>query len=110
MTKYGSHIFAAAKAINADTLTKQSQPSAPIAVITGRRDILWNTVYRSRAVDYVRTQSIDIPAELLSQVAPLPWAHIALTSDYLWNEIDGPLERFRPIRANRFNPNNLAFP
>ncbi len=72
--------------------------------------ILWNTVYLSRAVDYVRTQGIDIPAELLSQVAPLPWAHIALTGDYLWNEIDRPLERFRPIRANRFNPNNFAFP
>jgi hypothetical protein len=23
----------------------------------------------------------------------------------LWNEIDRPLERFRPIRANHFNPN-----
>ncbi|TCN35407.1 Tn3 transposase DDE domain-containing protein [Shinella granuli] len=72
--------------------------------------ILWNTVYLSRAVDYVRTQGIDIPAELLSQVAPLPWAHIALTGDYLWNEIDRPLERFRTIRANRLNPNNFAFP
>lgn len=28
---------------------------------------VWNTVYLSRAVDYVRTQGIDIPAELLSQ-------------------------------------------
>jgi len=72
--------------------------------------ILWNTVYLSRAVDYVRTQGIDIPAELLAQVAPLPWAHIALTGDYLWNEIDRPLERFRPIRTNRFNPNNFDFP
>lgn len=72
--------------------------------------ILWNTVYLSRAVDYVRVQGIDIPAELLSQVASLPWAHIALTDDYIWNEIDRPLERFRPIRAKRFNPNNFAFP
>jgi TnpA family transposase len=72
--------------------------------------ILWNTVYLSRAVDYVRGQGIVIPDELLSQVAPLPWAHIALTGDYLWNEIDRPLERFRPIRANRFNPNNFKFP
>jgi TnpA family transposase len=72
--------------------------------------ILWNTVYLSRAVDYVRGQGIVIPDELLSQVAPLPWAHIALTGDYLWNEIDRPLERFRPIRANRFNPNNFRFP
>jgi hypothetical protein len=51
-----------------------------------------------------------IPDELLSQVAPLPWAHIALTGDYLWNEIDRPLERFSSIRANRFNPNNFKFP
>lgn len=72
--------------------------------------ILWNTVYLSRAVDYVRGQGVDIPAELLAQVAPLPWAHIALTGDYLWNEIDRPLGRFRPIRTNRFNPNNFKFP
>jgi hypothetical protein len=62
------------------------------------------------SVDYVRGQGIVIPDEFLSQVAPLPWAHIALTGDYLWNEIDRPLERFRPIRANRFNPNNFKFP
>lgn len=72
--------------------------------------ILWNTVYLSRAVDYVRGHGIIIPDELLSQVAPLPWVHIALTGDYLWNEIDRPLERYRPIRANRFNPNNFRFP
>ncbi|MCB8839423.1 Tn3 family transposase [Aurantimonas sp. VKM B-3413] len=66
--------------------------------------ILWNTVYLSRVVDYVRAQGIVIPDELLAQVAPLPWAHIALTGDYLWDEIDRPLERYRPIRANRFNP------
>ncbi|MER9363190.1 hypothetical protein NKI70_27215 [Mesorhizobium sp. M0500] len=47
---------------------------------------------------------MDIPAELLSEVTPLPLAHIALTGDYLWNEIDRPVERFRPIRANRFSP------
>ncbi|MER8950031.1 Tn3 family transposase [Mesorhizobium sp. M0809] len=68
------------------------------------------TVYLSRAVDYVRGQGIDIPAELLSEVAPLLLAHIALTGDYLWKEIDRPLERFTPIRANRFNPNNFEFP
>jgi hypothetical protein len=30
-------------------------------------------------------------SEASLQVAPLPWAHIALTGDYLWNEIDRPL-------------------
>jgi len=58
----------------------------------------------------VKGQGIDIPDEFLAQVAPLPWSHIALTGDYLWNEIDQPLERFRPIRANRFNPKSFVFP
>ncbi|WP_105492038.1 Tn3 family transposase, partial [Escherichia coli] len=63
--------------------------------------ILWNTVYLSRAVDYIRSQGIIIPEELLSSVSPLPWGHISLTGDYLWNEIDHPLERYRPLRTNR---------
>ena len=71
--------------------------------------ILWNTVYLSRAVRFVREQGADIPDTLLAQVAPLPWSHIALTGDYLWNEIDHPLERHRPLRANRFNPKNFVF-
>jgi TnpA family transposase len=72
--------------------------------------ILWNTVYLSRAVRFVHDQGTTIPHALLAQVAPLPWSHIALTGDYLWNEIDRPLERYRPIRANRFNPKNFIFP
>ena len=72
--------------------------------------ILWNTVYLSRAVDYIRSQGIIIPEELLSSVSPLPWGHISLTGDYLWNEIDHPLERYRPLRTNRFNPKNFTFP
>lgn len=70
--------------------------------------ILWNTVYLSRAVRFVRDQGVGIPDDLLTQVAPLPWSHIALTGDYLWNEIDHPLERYRPLRANRFSPKNFA--
>ncbi|HAS8353874.1 TPA: Tn3 family transposase, partial [Vibrio vulnificus] len=72
--------------------------------------VLWNTVYLSRAVDYIRSQGILIPEELLSSVAPLPWGHISLTGDYLWNEIDRPLERYRPVRTKRFNPKNFTFP
>lgn len=72
--------------------------------------VLWNTVYLRRAVDYVRSQGIIIPEELLSSVAPLPWGHISLTGDYLWNEIDRPLERYRPVRTKRFNPKNFIFP
>ena len=33
-----------------------------------------------------------------------------IAGDYLWNEIDRPLERFCPIRVNRFNPRNFLFP
>jgi hypothetical protein len=57
----------------------------------------------------LRGQGIVIRDDVLSQVALLPSAHIALTGDYLWNEIDRPIERFRPIRANRFNPRNLEW-
>ena len=72
--------------------------------------ILWNTVYLSCVVRFVHDQGTTIPDALLAQVAPLPWSHIALTGDYLWNVIDRPLERYRPIRANRFNPKNFVFP
>ena len=41
---------------------------------------------------------------LEAQVAPIPWSHIGITGDYLWNEIDHPLERFRPLRTNHFKP------
>ena len=65
--------------------------------------ILWNTVYLSRAVNFVPDHGVHIQDRLLAQVAPIPWGHIGITGDYLWNEIDQPLERFRPLRANRFN-------
>jgi len=72
--------------------------------------ILWNTVYLSRAVTFVRDQGVDIPDRLLAQVAPIPWSHIGITGDYLWNEIDQPLERYRPLRTNRFNPKAFGLP
>ena len=40
----------------------------------------------------------------------IPWSHIGITGDYLWNEIDHPLERFRPLRTNHFNPKGFVFP
>ena len=57
------------------------------------------TLYHLGLVRFLRD------AGLLSQVTPLPLVYIALIGDYLWNEIDRPLERFRPIRANHSNPN-----
>ena len=72
--------------------------------------ILWNTVYLSRVVRFVREQGVEIPDQLLAQVAPIPWAHIGITGDYLWNEIEQPRERFRPLRVNRFNPKAFEIP
>ena len=40
----------------------------------------------------------------------LPWSHIGITGDYLWKEIDRPLERFRPLRANHSNSKGFIFP
>jgi len=87
-------------------------PAQPDSPATSLREFVSGayTVYLSRTVSFVKGQGIDIPDEFLAQVAPLPWSHIALTGDYFWNEIDQPLERFRPIRANRFNPKSFVFP
>lgn len=71
--------------------------------------IMGSTVYLCRAVDYIRSQGILIPEELLPSVSPLPWGHISFTGDYLWNEIDRSFERYRPLRTNRFNPKNFTF-
>jgi hypothetical protein len=40
----------------------------------------------------------------------IPWSHIGITGDYLWKEIDHPLERFRSLRANHFNSKGFVFP
>ena len=69
--------------------------------------VLWNTVYLARAIAYVRSQGIALADERIAHVAPLKWRHIALTGDYLWAEIERPLERFRPLRTRRFNPNSF---
>ena len=72
--------------------------------------VLWNTVYLSRAVQFIRGQGGHLPDEVLAQVAPIAWNHISLTGDYLWNDIDRPLERYRPLRTNRFNPKAFEKP
>lgn len=99
----------AAKARNADTLTKQVSLRPPLRSSRPKGYPVEHSLSQPRRSIALAFQSIDIPAELLSIWPPASGAHIALTSDYLLNE-HGPLERFRPIRANRFNPNNLAFP
>lgn len=48
-------------------------------------NVLWNTVYISRAVDALRAKGVDIPEEYLQHISPLGWEHITLTGDYVWN-------------------------
>jgi Tn3 transposase DDE domain len=75
-----------------------------------REHRLFEPGYLSRAVRLVREQGVDIQDRLLAQVAPIPWSHIGITGDYLWNKIDHPLKRFRPLCANHFNPKAFVFP
>ena len=44
-----------------------------------------------------KSANLTVPFELRD--GAIPWSHIGITGDYLWNEIDRPLERFRPLRA-----------
>ena len=91
------------------TAELQQHRASGLALVTAAI-ALWNTVYLGRAVEARRRRGEAVPDALLTHLAPLGWQHVNLTGDYLWNEIDRPLERFRPIRANRFNPNNFKFP
>jgi hypothetical protein len=56
------------------------------------------------------TGSLGNQARLELRDGAIPWSHIGITGDYLWNEIDHPLERFRPLRTNHFNPKGFVFP
>jgi len=64
--------------------------------------ILWNTVYLSRAVTFVRDQGVDIPDRLLAQVAPIPWSHIGITGDY------GPWQGFASNPHTDVRPGRLS--
>lgn len=48
--------------------------------------IHWNTVYIGRIVDALREAGHVIPTHLLSSLSPLPWEHVNLTGDYLWED------------------------
>lgn len=47
--------------------------------------IIWNTVYIERAVEYLRSQGMEISDRHLEHLIPLGWEHISLTGDYVWN-------------------------
>lgn len=61
--------------------------------------ILWNTKYLQASMDDLRKSGVIIPDEIARHIAPLGWAHVGLTGDYLWN-MNPPFspDRLRPLR------------
>ncbi len=49
--------------------------------------IYWNTARMSEGVEKYAAQGIDIPADHLSHLSPLGWAHIQLTGEYKWDRL-----------------------
>ena len=47
--------------------------------------ILWNTVYLTKAIDYLLQHGEIIPTEYVRHISPVAWEHISLTGDYVWN-------------------------
>ncbi len=47
--------------------------------------ILWNTVYLSKAISYLREQGRVTDESLIKHISPVAWEHISLTGDYVWN-------------------------
>ncbi len=62
--------------------------------------ILWNTVYRQRAVDYLRSNGHEPGPLDLIHLSPLGWEHINLTGDYHCDAATplGP-DQFLPLRT-----------
>ena len=61
--------------------------------------ILWNTKYLEASMDDLRKSGVTIPDEIAKHIAPLGWAHVGLTGDYLWN-MNPPFspDHLRPLR------------
>lgn len=47
--------------------------------------IYWNSTYMADAVDYLRSDGISVPNELLAHTSPVGWEHIAFSGDFLWD-------------------------
>jgi TnpA family transposase len=60
--------------------------------------VLWNTVYIERAVESLRRKGERFDENLLQYTSPLPWGHITLTGDYLWETTRLPEKgKYRPL-------------
>ena len=62
--------------------------------------VYWNTIYLERAVQHLRAIGTAAPDHLLAHVAPLGWAHISLTGDYLWEQAARSEGGYRPLRKD----------
>jgi hypothetical protein len=47
--------------------------------------VYWNSTYLADAVDHLRKDRGEIPAELLAHTSPLTWEHIGFSGDFLWD-------------------------
>lgn len=63
--------------------------------------ILWNTKYLEASITDLRKNGVAIPNDIIKHIAPLGWAHVGLTGDYLWN-MNPPFspDRLRPLRKS----------
>jgi hypothetical protein len=88
------------------TFENQSYRASGLSLVTAAI-VHWNTAYLHRAIEHLASRGVAVPAQLLAQVAPLGWEHIALTGDYVWNVGDAAPE-FRPLREMRGSFPRLA--
>jgi hypothetical protein len=84
-----------------DRTFENQRHRAPGLTLFAATVTLRDTVYLDCTVRYLRGSGVKVPDKLLTHVAPLGWEHIGLTGHYLWNEMDKPRERFRPLRLRQ---------
>ena len=66
--------------------------------------VLWNTVYLENAVNWLKSEGVNIPDEYLQHLSPMGWEHINLTGDYIWNlKSASSFDNLRPLRTKKIN-------
>lgn len=64
--------------------------------------VLWNTVYLENAVNWLKSEGVNIPDEYLQHLSPMGWEHINLTGDYIWNlKSASSFDNLRPLRTKK---------
>ncbi|MEO1183519.1 MAG: Tn3 family transposase, partial [Cyanobacteria bacterium J06636_27] len=61
-----------------------------------------NTVYLENAVNWLKSEGVNIPDEYLQHLSPMGWEHINLTGDYIWNlKSASSFDNLRPLRTKK---------